>query len=124
MSKVGAIEAVLAELAEIMLPDGATVLDPAALASALAEWHERRERLAQSDDWCAAWPNNLDLRDAVLDLLLVFEDEIAFQRHHDRADAAGDQSDRRDWQEAIDRCKDLRHALGGWIASLMPLDQG
>ena len=113
------IQAVLAELAAVMLPEDAAVLDPAALAAALAHWHDRRELLAQSDDWCAAWPGNLDLRDAALDLLLVYEDEIVYQRHRDRAVAAGDQADRRDWQEALDRCEGLRRALAERIASLI-----
>ena len=113
------IQAVLAELAAVMLPEDAAVLDPAALAAALTHWHDRRERLAQSDDWCAAWPGNLDLRDAALDLLLVYEDEIVYQRHRDRAVAAGDQADRRDWQEGLDRCEGLRRALAERIASLI-----
>ena len=113
------IQAVLAELAALMLPEDAVVLDPDALAAALADWHERRDRLAEDDDWCASWPDNLNLRDAVLDLLLVYEDEIVYQRHRDRAVAAGDQADRRDWQEALDRCEGLRRALAERIASLI-----
>jgi len=113
------IQAVLAELAAVMLPDDATVLDPAALAAAFADWHERRDRLAEDDDWCAAWPGNLDLRDAVLDLLLVYEDEIVYQRHRDRAEAAGDHADAQDWRDAVARCEELRRALAERIAALV-----
>ena len=112
------IQAVLAELAAVMLPEDAAVLDPAALAAALAHWHDRRELLAQSDDWCAAWPGNLDPRDAVLDLLLVYEDEIVYRRHLDRAATAGDQADAQVWQDGLDRCEGLRRALAERIAAL------
>jgi hypothetical protein len=111
-----AIQAALAALAEIMLPDGAAVLDPDALAAALAEWHARRDRLAEDEQW--DWPGNLTLRDAILDLLLVFEDEIVYQRHREQAEAAGDQADRRDWQEGLDRCEGLRRALAERIVTL------
>jgi len=117
------IQAIAAELAAVMLPEGAAVLDPGLLAAALAEWHERRDRLAEDDDWCAGWPDNLDLRDAVLDLLLAYEDEIVYQRHRDRAAAAGDHEDAQDWQEALARCADLRRALAARIARLTPPGQ-
>ena len=112
------IQAVLAELAEIMLPDGATVLDPAALAAALAEWMTAASG-SPNDDWCARWPGDLDLRDALLDLLLVYQDEIVYQRHRDRAATAGDRADAEDWQEGLDRCEELRRALAARIEVLV-----
>ena len=111
-----AIHAVAAELAEVMLPERATVLDPDALAAALADWHERRDRLAQDEEW--DWPDSLDLRDALLDLLLVFEDQLVYERHRARAEAAGDQRDVETWEEGLARCKDLRHALAERIAAV------
>jgi hypothetical protein len=112
-----AIHAVAAELAEVMLPERATVLDPDALAAALADWHERRDRLAQDEEW--DWPDDLDLRDAVLDLLLVFEDQLVYERHLDRAEAADDQRDVETWEEGLARCAEMRHALAERIATLI-----
>jgi hypothetical protein len=114
-----AIQAIAAALAAVMLPDGAVVLDPGALAAALSDWHARRDRLAEDEAWCQDWPGNLDLRDAVLDLLLVYEDEIVYRRYNARAEAAGDQQDARDWRKAIARCDELRRALADRIATLL-----
>jgi hypothetical protein len=113
------IQAVVAELAAIMLPAGAVVLDPDELAHSLADWHERRDRLAQDDDWCESWPDQLSLRDAILDLLLVYEDEIVFRLHLDHAEAAGDHQDVETWRGAIAQCVELGRALAERIATLI-----